>query len=353
MKKLVLLTILVLMNLLAFAGPNEDLLSGAESGDLDKVKASIKNGADVNSKDKKGITPIMWAASNCDMEMLKLLTFYKVNINEKSGENYTALIEASKRRRCNETVLFLLKHGAEVNAKTSDEWTALMLASTRGNIEIVEMLIKYKANMNMKNKEGNNALMLADKAGKRKIVEILKNAGVEKGSYQNKKFENENLLEETKNNNIDGVKKALKFGAEIDTIARFAPDYTALMIASEKGFIDIVEILVENKANVNAANFNGWTSLMLASSAGHFKIVELLIKKNAQVNAKTVLNTTALIVAVFSGHKNIVKILIENKADLNIRITNGDYKGKTALMLAKEKDYQEIVEILQNEGAKE
>ncbi|RMD79282.1 MAG: ankyrin repeat domain-containing protein, partial [Lentisphaerae bacterium] len=48
-----------------------------------------------------------------------------------------------------------------------------------------------------------------------------------------------------------------------------------------------------------------------------------------------------------NGHVDVVKILLEHGADVNAKCK----KGKTALMFASEKGYQEIVELLKDAGA--
>jgi ankyrin repeat protein len=53
-----------------------------------------------------------------------------------------------------------------------------------------------------------------------------------------------------------------------------------LRIASYNGYLDLVKLLINNGADVNAKNNFGFTSLMLASVNDHMDIVNLLIKLN-------------------------------------------------------------------------
>ena len=75
--------------------------------------------------------------------------------------------------------------------------------------------------------------------------------------------------------------------------------------------------MIENKANINDKDNNGYTALIWASVNGHFKIVKLLIENKANINDKTNNGSTALIWASQYGYIETVKLLIENKANIN------------------------------------
>ena len=102
-----------------------------------------------------------------------------------------------------------------------------------------------------------------------------------------------------------------------------------------------VDMLVNLGVNINAKD-EGETALMKASQNGHKEIVEILLENGADVNVKNRDNWTALMWASWNGYKEIVEILLENGADVNVK--NRD--NWTALMWASWNGYKEIVEIL-------
>ena len=55
-------------------------------------------------------------------------------------------------------------------------------------------------------------------------------------------------------------------------------------MASYNGHIKVVRFLIENKADVNLQNTDGYSPLHIASQHGHFAVVDLLIANNANVN---------------------------------------------------------------------
>ena len=71
----------------------------------------------------------------------------------------------------------LLREGADVQASTSDGWTALMLAALDGHVGVVETIIGAQAHVNAKRANGWNALMYAALRGWTGAVEALLRAG--------------------------------------------------------------------------------------------------------------------------------------------------------------------------------
>jgi TPR repeat protein len=85
------------------------------------------------------------------------------------------------------------------------------------------------------------------------------------------------------------------------------------MAASQKGHAPIVKLLLDAKADVNAARkTDGGTSLMMASQNGHTEIVKLLLDAKADVLAIAILagrEYTPLDVAKKQGHTAVVRLL--------------------------------------------
>ena len=130
------------------------------------------------------------------------------------------------------------------------------------------------------------------------------------------------------------------------------------MEASNKGYTETLNLLIDNGADVELQDDNKMTALMIASNSGHIEIVKMLIKKGVNINYLDKYGRTALsIVSCDNGHIEIAKILIEAGADVNINFNPNvniqNRNGKTALYWAKQYSNTEIVEMLKNAGAKE
>ncbi len=127
-------------------------------------------------------------------------------------------------------------------------------------------------------------------------------------------------------------------------IGRYKYDYgTTLHAASAGGHEKIVQILLNEKIDVNAQAGIYGTALAAASREGHEKIVQILLNKKADVNAQGGAYGPALTAASREGHEKIVQILLNKKADVNAQA--GRYYG-TALTAASAEGHEKIVQIL-------
>ncbi|MCR4556101.1 MAG: ankyrin repeat domain-containing protein [Alphaproteobacteria bacterium] len=153
-------------------------------------------------------------------------------------------------------------------------------------------------------------------------------------------------------NDIDAVKKLLtlqdeKSGRKFLIVPKIKE--SALILAIQLGYGNIVQALLDVKTRANAENNDGQQALMLAVNSGHAKIVQMLIEKGAKIDGqnnsdkpKLSVKSAVLLTAVYKGYKDIVNILLDAEADVNAK----DADGTTALMFAVKKNYSEIADLL-------
>lgn len=106
---------------------------------------------------------------------------------------------------------------------------------------------------------------------------------------------------------------------------------TPLHWAVTNGSKSILELLLENGADVNAKNNKDSTPLHYAANNYLASLATLLIKHGADVNAKTNCGNTPLHFAAASSNTVVAKVLLNNDADVNCK--NND--GRTPLNIAK------------------
>ena len=132
--------------------------------------------------------------------------------------------------------------------------------------------------------------------------------------------------------------------AEID--CRNNEGMTPLHIATSRGDIQIVNILINNGAGVDKADIRGTTPLIVACSIGNVEIVNALVAANADVNKVAKHGATPLLMASYSdiNHLEVIKILINNGADYY----KADYNGDTPISLAKKKGHTARIQYFQD-----
>src|SRR5437868_6887581 len=96
------------------ASKDEPLIAAAKKGVLIETERLLKQGANIEVRDWKGFTPILWAAVRDHADLVDFLATHGANVNVRSVESWTALMWAATRGRplCVEK---LIVHGAEVN----------------------------------------------------------------------------------------------------------------------------------------------------------------------------------------------------------------------------------------------
>ena len=99
---------------------------------------------------------------------------------------------------------------------------------------------------------------------------------------------------------------------------------TPLITATVKGQREIVEVLLDNGANVNKCSpRSGYTPLRIAVAIGYKLIAQLLITRGAEVN-ETEAKLNPLYIAIAGNDASMVKLLLANNANPNITLsTNG------------------------------
>merc|ERR1711907_241759 len=91
------------------------------------------------------------------------------------------------------------------------------------------------------------------------------------------------------------------------------------MIAAERGYVDIVELLCENGADVNHVMNGGFSSLFIAVEYQQIVVVEYLVSlPQTNVNILTTKGATPVLMACEVGCLEMVKLLVEANADYHI-----------------------------------
>ena len=127
------------------------------------IEALIKAQADVNARNKDGVTPLMAAAmNNSNPAVIEALIKAKADVNAQIDGRFTPLMFAAMNNSNPAVIEALIKAKADVNARDKDGFTPLMFAARdNSNSAVIEALIKAKADVNARKKDGFTPLMAA------------------------------------------------------------------------------------------------------------------------------------------------------------------------------------------------
>ena len=92
---------------------------------------------------------------------------------------------------------------------------------------------------------------------------------------------------------------------------------SALMLASEQGYTELVTLFLANPMQINSENKMGLSALHLATKNGHTTIVELLIQHRANINKPMPNGLPPIFEAVAKGYTAILGLFIDKGADVN------------------------------------
>ena len=121
--------------------------------------------------------------------------------------------------------------------------------------------------------------------------------------------------------------------------SRNAADESPLMLASLKGLLPVVVKLIERGADVNKP---GWAPLHYAATKGHLDVMNVLLENHAYIDAASPNGTTPLMMAAMYGTPSAVKLLLEAGADPALK----NVQGLTAIDFAQRDKRLDSAEII-------
>lgn len=374
-----------------------------DNKDLRYVKILLDRGADPNFSVYKNVTPLTICGR---VEIAEELIKYGANVNPELNLQlkYSPLYYAIYEGRY-DVAQYLIEKNANLNACAFDNGATPLMIAIRGgritrsqyfsgeNIRFANYLIKKGAMVNKKSHNGLQAIHLA--------FDLYKHAG-----YNDFKFEDfdiksthddTSLREDAIDLRFELIDLLIKKGANIN--AATDSNVRPLHFACYCGFYPFVKYLIDNDVEVNVlTNQNKYSPLLILLSRAvqhtgfqysdypddsrivskhiiditkllidnnsdlevvdyrfsskmgvlHYSVLlnsvelmEMFLSNNAEINKKDNNNETPLHYAVRKQRCYMVRYLIMNGADTEIR----NKKGKTPLDLAKEKKYNNIVEL--------
>ncbi len=239
----------------------------------------LKQGADPNQRNDAGATALLWAAS--DLTKMRLLLDRGADVNARSSDLRTPLMVAARRPGNVAAVKLLLDRGANPNPNPHPltESSPLVEAATAGDAAIMEMLLAKGADAKA---AAQPALTMAVTARCARCLSLLAARDLDRSAYSLA------LPDVAVLGDANAVRLMLDHGADVNAFDGLGRTPLMYAAASDLLALDVVQLLIERGADVNALNRHknsgdaGLSVLDIAKLHGDTPIVDLLVKSGAK-----------------------------------------------------------------------
>ncbi len=331
------------------------LILAAQHGFKAVAEVLLAHKADVNVRASGGETPLHVAVANGFMAVAELLLSHGADINARTTTGQTPLHLAAAAG--NTTVIgWLIAHKAEVDAKDNYGVTPLFAAVRAGQIDAASLFLKNKADVNVQAKGGAGDFG----TGWTPLhVALAKNYG---GLGEMVKL----LLENNARTDAQIPVYSFDFNQNRGYAAHHpgnkqfgdAENIAPLAMAVLSGQQEVVRLLIEHHADVNAKDTAAESPLILAAAIDHgngaggeirdrLAIAELLVASGADVNAQNNEHAPALTLAVNNNSPAMVKLILAHRPKVDVI----DKDGCTPLQRAVQQQRPDIAGMLLEAGA--
>ena len=147
------------------------------------------------------------------------------------------------------------------------------------------------------------------------------------------------LFVASRRGHLNVVQLLVERGASLDMQSVYGE--TPLHVASENGHLSVVQLLVECGASLDTQNKGGKSPLHVASQNGHLSVVQLLVERGTSLDSQNEDGETPLYVASENGHLNVVQLLVERGASLDMQ----NKGGETLLHVASQNGHLSVVQL--------
>ena len=231
-------------------------------------------------------------SNGCIEKVRSTIDKFKAGVIFQTDKNGFSLLHLAVKANQIDIVLFLLEHGAEINARCKRGTTPLHVAVDFNNVEIINILAEHGANIDAKSNLWQTPLLLAVNKGQPNVAKLL-----------------------------------IEHGASIDF--KNADEETALHIAIRYNQVHMTAILIESGADVQAQDSYGFTALSAIMRYQRWEILEVVISNGVNINAPLTgplfYNGKFLSNEVVRRNDyNLIKMIIQDKISLLSKNNQGE-----------------------------
>uniref|UniRef100_H0XDT5 Ankyrin repeat domain-containing protein 16 n=1 Tax=Otolemur garnettii TaxID=30611 RepID=H0XDT5_OTOGA len=248
---------------------------------------------------------------------------------EATNRDYKRPLHEAASMGHRDCVLYLLGRGAAVDCLKKADWTPLMMACTRKNLEVIQDLVEHGANPLLKNKDGWNSFHIASREGDPLILQYLLTVCPDAWKTESK-IRRTPLHTAAMHGHLEAVKMLLKRAQTHSDSHRRCPVRRSFDNGQK---LHIFQVLLKyQQACLSAEDSLGAQALHRAAVTGQDEAIHFLVSElgvDVDVRAAST-RLTALLCAAKEGHRSTVQTLLSLGAD----ISSKDERNRSALHLA-------------------
>ncbi|KAL2850235.1 ankyrin repeat-containing domain protein [Aspergillus pseudoustus] len=345
------------------------LASAAALGDTEICRLLIEAGADLDAPSGQMVrTTALRRALVCGQRQCVSMLLEAGADPNLMVDGETPLHIACSKRDALDMVCLLLQFGAHINPlQNSARLTPLQIAVERDDLELVRLLLEQKANPNAftTSKEGTALQIACANSRNASVVELLLGADADintrPGYKRDKKiphyftdsddeYSSEDNMEDDCTELLTSLKPAILIAAENDNwevVQLLLEEGAAVNASLGKLPIDVLEEEVGDYGDTPAV----FTPLQAAVRAKNITMTRMLLTAGAQIDARPRggHGHTELQISAMVGNDRLIEILLRKGADINAPA--GIYRGRTALQAAARHSDTKTLAIMLREGA--
>jgi ankyrin repeat protein len=308
-----------------------------QESNISEVKKLLKQGIDVNAKDKRGNT-VLHFVQDKDIASLLLSSSSDPNIQNDNGDTPVhmwcmpalgCLRDLKETISLKQQILALfLEAGASPNIQNHFGYSGLHTVFVYGGIaglgldtdnirDIVTLFIKFNANVNLADFEGCTPLHHAVREpNMTSSIELLLRAEASVNAKDRRGMTPLHFLFDLDDKEM--VELLLRHGCNVNEqdINGSTMLSCAVLVGNE---VMVERLLSDPQTSINLGDWNGITPLHLAAAYKRIGICEMLVAYAADVDARDVWNATPLHYAAYGGTPEIVSLLLQGASNHELR----------------------------------
>jgi len=373
--------LMISVGVIGNAYAESDILDAAEAGELEELVRLLDGGEDIETKNDARQTPLILAAANNRVDVIRELVRRGANLEATEKESLHTPLLAAIRERHIEATRVLVEAGAGLSAEADNganaldmadltdqdeisefleesgakhgtmfvEWAAdkdperLAAAITIGSLRFTRWLISNGADVQAPTSTNGSPLSEASYYGHPHIAEYLIEQGADLDFGNDLGFTP--VHEAAANNRVEVARVLIAAGADV-TIPNDRRN-TPLHAAAQRGFVEIGEMLLDAGAEINAQNETGHTPLWAAIQDNFVPFARMLLRRGANVGMSTKMGSTILHCIAQEGRGELLADVLEKGAVVDAASS----VGLTPLGSASYNGHSEVVRELLSAGA--